>query len=80
MTTPAPEPSSDPAPEEAVVIALNSLRDALLELSLMMSDYLFVHDSVQRGQVDVEAQEAIHKARTRGANATDGGDMTRHAP
>jgi hypothetical protein len=46
-----------------LVIELNKMRDALMELSLQMREYVYLADSEQRSQAESQAQQAIQRAK-----------------
>ncbi|MCF8209267.1 MAG: hypothetical protein K9K38_07680 [Rhodoferax sp.] len=82
MTSAAPERSPEPVPDDDLVRlthALDQMRNALLELSWVMRDYLFEQDSAQRDQAAIAARQVIHSARTRDANRSDAGDQNGRA-
>ncbi len=65
MMEPTPEPTSGPSPDVRLVRLigeLTNMRDALVELSLLMQDYLYEQDSERRIQVDSQAEQAIQRA------------------
>ena len=67
MMEPAPEPTSAPPPGvklTRLIVELNNLRDALVNLSLLTQDYLYELDSTQRIQATSEADQAIERAKT----------------
>jgi hypothetical protein len=67
MMEPAPEPTSAPPPDvklTRLIVELNNLRDALVNLSLLTHDYLYELDSAQRVQATYEADQAIERAKT----------------
>jgi hypothetical protein len=66
MMGPTPEPGSAPPPDvklTRLLVELNNMRDALVDLSLLMQDYLYELDSTQRVQATYEADQAIERAK-----------------
>ena len=61
MTPPDPIPREQ---EDRLVTELNNLRDALVQLALVVRDYMCEQDSAQRDQADCEAHQAIERAKS----------------
>ncbi len=68
MMTPAPHPDPIPSlPSDAkvagLIVELNNMRDALVQLALVVRDYLSEADSTLRDQAVCEADQAIDRAK-----------------
>ena len=61
MNTPHPGARPDPRMDQ-MVIGLNDLRDALVRLSLLMRDYQFEFDSIERQQALQQTHQVIERA------------------
>jgi hypothetical protein len=62
----APDDTATPVPDPRyarLVIELNKMRDALMELSLQMREYVYLVDSEQRSQAESQADQAIERAK-----------------
>ena len=62
----SPDDTEPPVPDPRcarLVIGLNKMRDALVELSLQMREYVYLADSEQRSQAESQAQQAIQRAK-----------------
>ena len=47
-----------------LIAELHKMRDALMELSLQMREYVYLADSEQRSQAESQAEQAIQRAKT----------------
>ncbi|MCF8157532.1 MAG: hypothetical protein K9K35_16125 [Rhodoferax sp.] len=67
MTEPAPEPTSGASSDirlGLLIAELHKMRDALMQLSLQLRDYVYESDPAQRSQVESQAEQAIQRAKT----------------
>ena len=46
-----------------LIVELNKMRDALVELSLQMREYVYLADSEKRSQAESQAEQAIERAK-----------------
>jgi hypothetical protein len=46
-----------------LIAELHNMRDALMELSLQMREYVYLVDSEQRSQAESQADQAIERAK-----------------
>ena len=66
MTMTSPKPRSDPdANISDLIDALHAMRDELVKTSLMLRDYQFYVDSVQRSAAAEDAMGLIEKVKPR---------------
>lgn len=66
MMQPEPEPASEPSAQirlARLIVELNKMRDALVELSWQMRDHLYAQESTQRNEARAQSEQAIQRAK-----------------
>ncbi len=64
---PSPEPTPGPSTDirmRRLIAELHNMRDALMQLSVQLRDYMYESDSAQRSQAQSQAEQAIQRAKT----------------